>query len=380
MIPVVIISELLVEYTASLAKLIAVILPRRQGDGNFVRIGNFSVYCPPRSSPVPDYSSHLRIFKSHRSIMISVVIIVELLVEYTTSLAKLTAGILPRRQGDGNFVRIGNFSVYCPPRSGVCVCGNIFLSTLVRFIDAGTCVCVCVRTQRRASDAEKISVCDEKPASKLSGSLTQRLSLLHRRILRSVLELSPSLSISNPLTISLDLEPSLHLARALSPSLSHSSPLSLDLRRELSLFSDASSLTKPISSSISFRLSQAVSISSSLHLLPSFIDQTHLSRLDQTHPFHISRALSPSLSLVHVIAYCSLKLLTLSSLQTIAVLEVSHLRPFQALTLIWSHTLNYVSGSQAQALSKLSLSANSSHSIFGCVCVSQALTLIWSHS
>ncbi|KAG2299059.1 hypothetical protein Bca52824_035531 [Brassica carinata] len=55
--------------------------------------------------------------------------------------------------------------------------------------------------------------------------------------------------------------------------------------------------------------------------------------------------------------------LTLSSLQTVAVLEVSHLRPFQALTLIWSHTLNYVSGSQAQALSKLSLSANSSHGL-----------------
>ncbi|KAF8049952.1 hypothetical protein N665_2084s0007 [Sinapis alba] len=59
MIPVVIISELLLEYTTSLTKLIAVILPRRQGDGNFVRIGNFSVYCPPRSSPLPDFSSHL---------------------------------------------------------------------------------------------------------------------------------------------------------------------------------------------------------------------------------------------------------------------------------------------------------------------------------
>ncbi|CAF2028893.1 unnamed protein product [Brassica oleracea var. botrytis] len=60
MISVVIIVELLVEYTTSLAKLItAGILPRRQGDGNFVRIGNFSVYCPPRSSPVPDFSSHL---------------------------------------------------------------------------------------------------------------------------------------------------------------------------------------------------------------------------------------------------------------------------------------------------------------------------------
>ncbi|CAF2150337.1 unnamed protein product [Brassica napus] len=44
--------------------------------------------------------------------MISIVIMAELLVEYTTALAKLTVGILPRRQGDGNFIRIGNFSLY----------------------------------------------------------------------------------------------------------------------------------------------------------------------------------------------------------------------------------------------------------------------------
>ncbi|CAN6894909.1 hypothetical protein Bca4012_093567 [Brassica carinata] len=59
MISVVIIAELLVEYTTALAKLTADILPRREGDGNFIRIGNFSMYCPPRSSPVPDFSSHL---------------------------------------------------------------------------------------------------------------------------------------------------------------------------------------------------------------------------------------------------------------------------------------------------------------------------------
>ncbi|KAH0935671.1 LOW QUALITY PROTEIN: hypothetical protein HID58_012788 [Brassica napus] len=92
-----IIVELLVEYTMSLAKLTAGILPRRQGDENFVRIGNFSVYCPPR--------------------MISVVIITELLVEYTTALAKLTAGILPRRRGDTDVIRIGGFSLRFPSRS-----------------------------------------------------------------------------------------------------------------------------------------------------------------------------------------------------------------------------------------------------------------------
>ncbi|CAN8230276.1 unnamed protein product [Cochlearia groenlandica] len=76
MISVVIIAELLVEYTAAIAKLTAGMLPRRQGDGNVVRIGGFSMYCPPnsshvvriggfalpcppRSSPIPDFSSHL---------------------------------------------------------------------------------------------------------------------------------------------------------------------------------------------------------------------------------------------------------------------------------------------------------------------------------
>ncbi|XP_023635366.1 uncharacterized protein LOC111829700 [Capsella rubella] len=56
MISVVTIAEILVEYTTALAKLTAVILPR---DGNFVRIGGFSLYCPPSSSPLPDFSSHL---------------------------------------------------------------------------------------------------------------------------------------------------------------------------------------------------------------------------------------------------------------------------------------------------------------------------------
>ncbi|CAA7048918.1 unnamed protein product [Microthlaspi erraticum] len=62
MISVVIIAELLVEYTAAIAKLTAGILPRRQGDGNVVRIGGFSLPSPSstsRSSPFPDYSSHL---------------------------------------------------------------------------------------------------------------------------------------------------------------------------------------------------------------------------------------------------------------------------------------------------------------------------------
>ncbi|KAG7545939.1 hypothetical protein ISN44_As12g013610 [Arabidopsis suecica] len=59
MISVVIITELLVEYTTALAKLTAGVLPRRQGDRNVIRIGGFSLPCPPRSSPVPDFSSHL---------------------------------------------------------------------------------------------------------------------------------------------------------------------------------------------------------------------------------------------------------------------------------------------------------------------------------
>ncbi|RID78961.1 hypothetical protein BRARA_A01738 [Brassica rapa] len=59
MISIVIMAELLVEYTTALAKLTVGILPRRQGDGNFIRICNFSLYCPPRSSPVPDFSAHL---------------------------------------------------------------------------------------------------------------------------------------------------------------------------------------------------------------------------------------------------------------------------------------------------------------------------------
>ncbi|XP_056848854.1 uncharacterized protein LOC108823054 [Raphanus sativus] len=62
MISVVIIAELLVEYTTALAKLTAGILPQRQrqdDDGNFIRIGNFSMYCPLRSSLFPDLSSHL---------------------------------------------------------------------------------------------------------------------------------------------------------------------------------------------------------------------------------------------------------------------------------------------------------------------------------
>ncbi|XP_023635692.1 uncharacterized protein LOC111829784 [Capsella rubella] len=60
MISVVIITELLVEYTTALAKLTAGILPRRTGDRNAVRIGGFLLPLPPAStSTIPDFSSHL---------------------------------------------------------------------------------------------------------------------------------------------------------------------------------------------------------------------------------------------------------------------------------------------------------------------------------
>lgn len=59
MISVVIITELLVEYTTALAKLTAGILPRRRGDTDVIRIGGFSLRFPSRSTPVPDFSSHL---------------------------------------------------------------------------------------------------------------------------------------------------------------------------------------------------------------------------------------------------------------------------------------------------------------------------------
>ncbi|CAH8355105.1 unnamed protein product [Eruca vesicaria subsp. sativa] len=50
--------------------------------------------------------------------MISVVILAKLLVEYTSALAKLTAGMLPRRQGnDSNVVRVGGFILPCPSPS-----------------------------------------------------------------------------------------------------------------------------------------------------------------------------------------------------------------------------------------------------------------------
>ncbi|KAL0763315.1 hypothetical protein Bca101_079466 [Brassica carinata] len=112
MISVVILAELLVEYTSAIAKLTVGMLPRRQGgDSNVVRVGALEV----KLKKLVDHYSPANIQVS--SIMIPVVIISELLVEYTTSLAKLIAVILPRRQGDGNFVRIGNLSVYCPPGS-----------------------------------------------------------------------------------------------------------------------------------------------------------------------------------------------------------------------------------------------------------------------
>ncbi|XP_018451599.1 uncharacterized protein LOC108822893 [Raphanus sativus] len=59
MISVVIVTELLLEYTAALAKLTAGILPRRRGDRDVIRIGGFSLRFPHRPSPIPDFSSHL---------------------------------------------------------------------------------------------------------------------------------------------------------------------------------------------------------------------------------------------------------------------------------------------------------------------------------
>ncbi|XP_019095794.1 PREDICTED: uncharacterized protein LOC109130563 [Camelina sativa] len=60
MISVVIITELLVEYTTALAKLTAGILPRRTGDRNSIRIGGFLLPITPSStSTIPDFSSHL---------------------------------------------------------------------------------------------------------------------------------------------------------------------------------------------------------------------------------------------------------------------------------------------------------------------------------
>ncbi|KAF8102874.1 hypothetical protein N665_0191s0024 [Sinapis alba] len=60
MISVVIITELLVEYTTALAKLTAGILPRRTGERNALRIGGFLLPAPSStSSTIPDFSSHL---------------------------------------------------------------------------------------------------------------------------------------------------------------------------------------------------------------------------------------------------------------------------------------------------------------------------------
>ncbi|VVB15895.1 unnamed protein product [Arabis nemorensis] len=59
MISVVIITKLLVEYTAALAKITAGILPRRSGDRNALRIGGFLFPSPSSSSIIPDFSSHL---------------------------------------------------------------------------------------------------------------------------------------------------------------------------------------------------------------------------------------------------------------------------------------------------------------------------------
>ncbi|XP_019088000.1 PREDICTED: uncharacterized protein LOC109127535 [Camelina sativa] len=59
MISVVILTELLVEYTTSLAKLTAGILPRRTGDRNAIRIGGFLLPTPSSTSTIPDFSSHL---------------------------------------------------------------------------------------------------------------------------------------------------------------------------------------------------------------------------------------------------------------------------------------------------------------------------------
>ncbi|XP_019057870.1 PREDICTED: uncharacterized protein LOC109116601 [Tarenaya hassleriana] len=63
MLAVVIVAELLSEYTAALAKIAAGLLPRHPDRRDFVRIGGLSLPCPSPSrsgsSPIPDFSSHL---------------------------------------------------------------------------------------------------------------------------------------------------------------------------------------------------------------------------------------------------------------------------------------------------------------------------------
>ncbi|XP_019056427.1 PREDICTED: uncharacterized protein LOC109116085 [Tarenaya hassleriana] len=63
MLSVVIVAELLGEYTAALAKIAAGLLPRRPDRRYVIRIGGVSLPCPSPSSagssPIPDFSSHL---------------------------------------------------------------------------------------------------------------------------------------------------------------------------------------------------------------------------------------------------------------------------------------------------------------------------------
>ncbi|XP_019057871.1 PREDICTED: uncharacterized protein LOC109116602 [Tarenaya hassleriana] len=59
MLAVVIIVEVLSEYTAALAKIAAGILPRHSDRRRFVRIGGISLPLPSSSSStIPDLSSH----------------------------------------------------------------------------------------------------------------------------------------------------------------------------------------------------------------------------------------------------------------------------------------------------------------------------------
>ncbi|XP_019057932.1 PREDICTED: uncharacterized protein LOC109116608 [Tarenaya hassleriana] len=61
MLSVVVIAELLGEYTAALAKIAAGLLPRRPDRRSSVRIGGLTLTlpCPSGSSTIPDFSSHL---------------------------------------------------------------------------------------------------------------------------------------------------------------------------------------------------------------------------------------------------------------------------------------------------------------------------------
>ncbi|XP_019056428.1 PREDICTED: uncharacterized protein LOC109116086 [Tarenaya hassleriana] len=61
MLSVVIFAELLGQYTAALAKIVAGLLPHRPDRRTYVRIGSLTLTlpCPNRPSAIPDFTSHL---------------------------------------------------------------------------------------------------------------------------------------------------------------------------------------------------------------------------------------------------------------------------------------------------------------------------------